>query len=155
MKCSVKGCDLRFALDEYRIRHEKCHVNAQKKQFKCPVCDKTFSIWRVCSLHLWKCHEIDVGLLSCVICNYKTVSPCKFLTFSLDDRRLRLILDKLWPHMLIHEEERRYLCNECGKSFKQFTQLRNHQVLHLANTENVRYSSVFDNCHRLIICEIL
>ncbi|KRT78994.1 zinc finger protein, partial [Oryctes borbonicus] len=110
---------LRFALDEYRIRHEKCHVDSQKKQFRCPVCDKTFSIWRVCSLHMWKCHEIDVGLLSCVICNYKTLSPYK-----------------LWPHMLTHDEKRQCLCNECGKSFKQYTQLRNHQVLHLANTED-------------------
>ncbi|GJQ78916.1 hypothetical protein Trydic_g83 [Trypoxylus dichotomus] len=119
VKCSIKGCDLRFALDEYRIRHEKCHVDLQKKQFRCPVCDKTFSIWRVCSLHMWKCHEIDVGLLSCVICNYKTLSPYK-----------------LWPHMLTHDEKRQCLCSECGKSFKQYTQLRNHQVLHLANTED-------------------
>ncbi|KAI4471578.1 zinc finger protein [Holotrichia oblita] len=119
VKCSIKGCELRFALDEYRIRHEKCHVNSQKKQFKCPACDKTFSVWRICSLHMWKCHEIDVGLLSCVICSYKTLSPFK-----------------LWPHLLTHEDKRQYLCNECGKSFKQFTQLRNHQVFHLANTED-------------------
>lgn len=141
VKCSIKGCDLRFARDEYRIRHEKCHVSSEKKQFKCPVCDKIFSIWRVCSLHLWKCHEIDVGLLSCVICKYKTLSPCKLLFGNLYSlhfiKFIFLFTARLWPHMLTHEEERQYLCNECGKSFKQFTQLRNHQVIHLANSEDV------------------
>lgn len=140
VKCSIKGCELRFALDEYRIRHEKCHVNSQKKQFKCPACEKMFSVWRICSLHMWKCHEIDVGLLSCVICSYKTLSPCKFhnlINSRIFTQFFCYVLVKLWPHLLTHEDKRQYLCNECGKSFKQFTQLRNHQVFHLANTEDV------------------
>ncbi|XP_022903654.2 zinc finger protein 260-like [Onthophagus taurus] len=129
VKCSVKGCDLRFALEDYRLRHEHCHVNGNKKQFRCPTCEKQFSIWRICSLHLWKCHEIDAGLLTCVTCNYKAFSAHKLLS-----------------HMLIHKEQKEFLCNECGKRFKQMSQLRNHQVLHLNHSQSAPNWSSHKKC---------
>jgi uncharacterized protein YbaR (Trm112 family) len=69
VKCSIKGCPLRFDKEESRKRHEDCHVDQNKKQFMCPVCKTKFSIWRICSMHMWKCHSIDLGLLTCPMCN--------------------------------------------------------------------------------------
>lgn len=41
-----------------------------------------------------------------------------------------MFLVRLFTHMAIHEEEKPFLCNNCGKSFKQHSQLKNHQVIH-------------------------
>lgn len=38
---------------------------------------------------------------------------------------------KLLTHMRVHSETREYECSECGKCFKQASQLRNHRVMHL------------------------
>lgn len=76
IKCSVKGCDLRFSMDDMRLRHEKCHVEGQKKQFVCFECNTKFSLWRVCSMHMWNCHKVDLGLYSCQMCSvFKASSP--------------------------------------------------------------------------------
>lgn len=69
VKCSIKGCPLRFDKEESLKRHEECHVNGNKKQFMCLVCKTKFSIWRICSMHMWKCHSIDLDLLTCPMCN--------------------------------------------------------------------------------------
>lgn len=57
----------------------------------------------------------DVGLFTCKICKaYKSATMVKLLT-----------------HMKVHSETREYECSECGKCFKQASQLRNHRVMHL------------------------
>ncbi|KAF5288219.1 hypothetical protein FQA39_LY03987 [Lamprigera yunnana] len=100
-------------MNDMRIRHEKCHVEGEKKQFKCFECGVKFSIWRICSLHLWKCHKVDLGLFTCPMCSvFKASSAGRLLT-----------------HMSTHNTEKPFLCNVCGKHFKQHTELRNHQVL--------------------------
>lgn len=33
-------------------------------------------------------------------------------------------------HLAIHDEAHSFICHECGKGFKQFSQLKNHQVIH-------------------------
>lgn len=57
----------------------------------------------------------DIGLFTCKICKaYKSATMVKLLT-----------------HMRVHSETREYECSECGKCFKQASQLRNHRVMHL------------------------
>jgi hypothetical protein len=74
-----------------------------------------FERWRSCAVHLWKVHAVDAGLLSCPVCQtYKTVTAVK-----------------LENHIKIHGEVRAYTCPDCGKGFKQASQLRNHRVMHL------------------------
>ncbi|XP_018326396.1 zinc finger protein 569 isoform X2 [Agrilus planipennis] len=114
IKCSIKGCELRFAREDTRKRHESCHIDGHKKQFACTECGVKFSIWRICSTHLWKCHKIDMDLLTCPMCNDFKANSC-----------FRLI-----SHMSIHNEEKPFLCNICGKAFKTISQLRTHQVIH-------------------------
>lgn len=78
-RCTLNGCELKFPRDDARIHHESCHDNEQKKQFKCPHCNEKFSVWRMCSSHLWKSHNIDLGLLSCPKCKFKSASFGKLL----------------------------------------------------------------------------
>ncbi|XP_063915343.1 zinc finger protein 596-like isoform X2 [Zophobas morio] len=119
VKCSIKGCPLRFDKEESRKRHEDCHVDQNKKQFMCPVCKLKFSIWRICSMHMWKCHAIDLGLLTCPMCNeFKSYSAVRVIN-----------------HMAIHSEEKPFVCAACGKTFKQMNQLRTHEVTHMAPDE--------------------
>ncbi|KAB0796827.1 hypothetical protein PPYR_10888 [Photinus pyralis] len=130
LKCSVKGCDLRFSLEDMRSRHEKCHVEGEKKQFKCFECGKKFSIWRICSLHLWKCHKVDLGLFTCPMCVvFKASSAGRLLT-----------------HMAIHDVEKPFLCNVCGKSFKLHTELRNHHFVLHKDVESVPEWAVQQQC---------
>lgn len=118
-RCSVKGCLLRFQNPVTRKQHEACHVNQEKSQFMCPACKETFSIWRICNQHLWRNHKIDVGLLSCSMCNnFKSNSEYRVMT-----------------HMATHKEEKPFICSFCGKSFKQRGQLRSHELYHKSPDE--------------------
>ncbi|PBC27843.1 Zinc finger protein [Apis cerana cerana] len=115
IKCSYRGCPYKFSTEETMQQHALCHTESQNgTAFKCTVCrDMKFTKWRQCSLHLWKKHQI--GLFTCKICKaYKSATMVKLLT-----------------HMRVHSETREYECSECGKCFKQASQLRNHRVMHL------------------------
>ncbi|CAD1473552.1 unnamed protein product [Heterotrigona itama] len=115
IKCSYRGCPYKFSTEETMQQHALCHTESQNGMaFKCTVCrDTKFTKWRQCSLHLWKKHQI--GLFTCKICKaYKSATMVKLLT-----------------HMRVHSETREYECSECGKCFKQASQLRNHRVMHL------------------------
>ncbi|KAG7200348.1 hypothetical protein KM043_017805 [Ampulex compressa] len=117
VKCSYRGCPYKFNTEEIMQQHALCHTESQSvTAFKCSVCrDMKFNKWRQCSLHLWKKHQIDIGLFTCKICKaYKSATMVKLLT-----------------HMRVHSETREYECSECGKCFKQASQLRNHRVMHL------------------------
>lgn len=117
VKCIYRGCPYKFSTEETMQQHVICHAESQNANaFKCNICrDVKFAKWRPCNLHLWKKHQIDVDLLSCKICKaYKSATMVKLLT-----------------HMRVHSESREYECPECGKCFKQSSQLRNHRVMHL------------------------
>ncbi|KAL0124560.1 hypothetical protein PUN28_006420 [Cardiocondyla obscurior] len=117
VKCSYQGCPYKFVSEEVMQQHILCHMESDTATtFKCTVCrDMKFSKWRQCSLHLWKKHQIDIGLFTCKICEaYKSATMVKLLT-----------------HMRVHSDSRDYKCPDCNKCFKQASQLRNHRVMHL------------------------
>ncbi|KAL6444163.1 hypothetical protein ACFW04_001834 [Cataglyphis niger] len=117
VKCSYQSCPYKFASEEIMQQHILCHTESETMtKFKCSVCrDVKFTKWRQCSLHLWKKHQIDIGLFTCKICEaYKSATMVKLLT-----------------HMRVHSDTRDYECPDCGKCFKQASQLRNHRVMHL------------------------
>ncbi|XP_053980696.1 zinc finger protein 84-like [Hylaeus volcanicus] len=117
VKCSYRGCPYKFSTEEAMQQHGLCHVESLSgTTFKCTVCrDLKFTKWKQCSIHLWKKHQIDIGMLTCTICKaYKSATMVKLLT-----------------HMRVHSETREYECTQCGKCFKQASQLRNHRVMHL------------------------
>ncbi|XP_054716478.1 zinc finger protein 569-like [Uloborus diversus] len=112
-RCMKSGCGHRFSNEENLHYHYSSHLDIGKS-FMCPECREEFEYWRGLVMHLWKEHGIDVDLYSCSECDYKTYS-----FFKVDN------------HRKIHSEERGFICNQCGKGFKQISQLRNHLVTHL------------------------
>ncbi|XP_077272996.1 uncharacterized protein LOC143903342 isoform X1 [Temnothorax americanus] len=115
VKCFYQGCPYKFASEEIMQQHILYHTESATA-FKCTICrDMKFTKWRQCSLHLWKKHQIDIGLFTCKICEgYKSATMVKLLT-----------------HMRVHSDSRDYKCPDCNKCFKQASQLRNHRVMHL------------------------
>ncbi|XP_071631123.1 uncharacterized protein [Temnothorax longispinosus] len=115
VKCFYQGCPYKFASEEIMQQHILYHTESATA-FKCSICrDMKFTKWRQCSLHLWKKHQIDIGLFTCKICEaYKSATMVKLLT-----------------HMRVHSDSRDYKCSDCNKCFKQASQLRNHRVMHL------------------------
>ncbi|XP_031634482.1 zinc finger protein 91 isoform X3 [Contarinia nasturtii] len=112
VKCSLTGCAYYFENDERRQMHEKCHVSIdvdQVRQFKCLECASESKLWRDCTSHMWKEHKIDIDLLKCPFCSFKSVFAVK-----------------VYRHLQIHDQLKGFLCSLCPKSFEQFNQLRQH-----------------------------
>lgn len=135
VKCTYRGCPYKFSDSEKMQQHVVCHDDIQNvNRFKCNFCRQIkFSKWKQCSLHLWKSHQIDIDLLSCNICNvYKSTAMVKMIT-----------------HMKVHNVNKDYECPDCGKCFKQSSQLRNHRVIHLD-----RKSAEIPRWYTSKICEL-
>ncbi|KAF8782789.1 zinc finger protein 836-like [Argiope bruennichi] len=110
--CEFKGCNVRFrALDNLEY-HNKCHASGGS--FACPECGCTFEKWGGLAGHLWRNHKNDMELHAC--------DQCPFRTHSLS--RLENI------HKKIHLDECLFLCDTCGKKFKNGKQMRNHRAIH-------------------------
>lgn len=112
-RCEIKGCTQHFLSEENLKYHMRCHKE-DEHMFQCGECSEKFEHWRGTTMHLWKDHQIDLDLYTCDKCGYRTYSSFK-----------------LENHCRIHSDERSYVCGVCKKGFKQMSQLRNHQVVHL------------------------
>ncbi|KAJ8302895.1 hypothetical protein KUTeg_019291 [Tegillarca granosa] len=112
-KCPQIGCYAKFKTEESLQIHLKCHVEGEY-HFKCIECSVVEQLWKNLRFHLWKQHKIDTDLLTCDVCG----------KFKADT------LSKLLVHKEVHSSERPYTCDVCGKGFKQFSQMRNHQMIH-------------------------
>lgn len=134
-KCHVVGCYAKFKTKESLNIHVKCHIE-NGTTFMCPDCLQIFPNWRVIRFHLWKLHKIDTDLLECDVCH----------DFRTDG------VSKLMIHKEIHSDERPYTCDVCGKGFRQYSQMKNHQLIH--NTDNhceskIKGKKQCDICKRL------
>ncbi|XP_005107773.1 uncharacterized protein LOC101845953 [Aplysia californica] len=110
--CPMMSCKARFKTDEGLKVHVACH-NLQDTAFTCKECQMPHEFWKHLRMHLWRHHQVDVDLLTCDVCNYKTDTP-----------------HKMSVHMEIHTDVKPYTCNLCGKGFRQSSQMKNHQVIH-------------------------
>lgn len=107
-KCSVESCTVHLESESNAMYHTKCHY---EDSYKCPECNETKTAWKSMAMHLWKNHSINLELLSCHLCSYRTGKK-ELLKF----------------HVKTHSDQRNCLCDECGKGFKNMKQLRNHKV---------------------------
>ncbi|WAR11644.1 ZB16A-like protein, partial [Mya arenaria] len=114
IKCNSRGCGLKFATTELMEKHLEFHIDdatSGPNIFKCTSCEETFPIWKALKIHAWKSHTMDLGLLKCPHCDFRTENH-----------------SKLKIHMAIHGSDRPYVCGQCGKAFKQLSQLKNHDL---------------------------
>lgn len=137
-RCGERSCGYRFRTEESLEYHVRCHAPAGTpggRLYQCPECGEQRDHWRSLAMHLWRSHMLDLDLHRCNQCGYRT-----FSTFKLEN------------HARIHSEERDFTCAQCGKGFKQLSQLRNHHVVHLdrKNTPHKRWYSqqTCDLCQR-------
>lgn len=115
--CEFKGCSVRFRALENLQRHHRCHSDSGSG-FVCCNCNKNSEHWPSMAGHLWRNHGIDLELHACEHCSYRTYSLS--------------ILENI--HKRIHSTEKNFLCDTCGKGFKNCKQLINHKVKHVVKT---------------------
>ena len=121
LKCSIQGCFAKFKKEQSLKIHTMCHKkDNDKSYFVCTVCALEFSVWKHLRMHLWRNHSIDTDLFPCNGCDFRTDT-----------------IHKLLVHKEIHGNERPYVCDVCWKGFKQFSQMRNHQMIHVEYQSNV------------------
>lgn len=125
-RCGERCCGYRFSTESSLEYHVRCHTPTASRPYTCPECGDQRDHWRSLAMHLWRSHLLDLDLHRCSQCNYRT-----FSTFKLEN------------HARIHSDERDFTCAQCGKGFKQLSQLRNHHVVHLdrKNTPHKRWYS--------------
>ncbi|XP_050544991.1 zinc finger protein 92-like [Daktulosphaira vitifoliae] len=130
-KCSIGNCKIKFGTDDNLKYHKRCHSD---DGYQCSELDCHFmdTKWSKIMSHLWKTHNIDLEMFSCNKCNFKTNSLYKLKTF----------------HKSIHEQDRPFLCTECGKKFKSVKQLRNHKVIHSKVDKRLRIDLTCLHCSR-------
>ncbi|RWS12494.1 zinc finger protein 616-like protein [Dinothrombium tinctorium] len=111
--CEYKGCNIRFNLLSNLEYHYKCHKDSGPG-FTCIQCQLSFEHWSSMAGHLWRLHSLDMELYKCEHCSYRTYSSS--------------VLENI--HKRIHFAERNFICDFCGKAFKNQKQLINHKVRH-------------------------
>ncbi|XP_052896886.1 zinc finger protein 846 [Anopheles moucheti] len=131
-KCSRKGCPYKFASYDIRDQHLRCHAEndsmpeasdggakaglpRKRFSFKCSQCDDKFDSWKPCLMHVWREHQIDLGMLRCPVCEKRFVYTVHVFKH-LQTHRLNQTLD--------------VSCRVCGKKFVNTSQRAVHEALH-------------------------
>uniref|UniRef100_A0A182K7X8 C2H2-type domain-containing protein n=1 Tax=Anopheles christyi TaxID=43041 RepID=A0A182K7X8_9DIPT len=145
-KCSRKGCPYKFASFEIRDQHLRCHAEndstsesvdgsekatGQRKRFsfKCSHCDGKFDSWKPCLMHLWREHQVDVGMLRCPVCEKRFVYTVH-------------VFKHLQTHRLNDTQD--VACRVCGKKFVNTSQRSVHEALHRAKEPYVEEDELLD-----------
>lgn len=124
-KCSHEDCNQHFSSEQLLKYHKKSHSGTE---LVCPECaSREFKTFNSLHTHLWRSHKINMELFACSLCDYKTPILSRLKNF----------------HESIHSNEKNYVCNfpECGKSFKNSKQMKNHTMIHKKKKSQIKYSS--------------
>uniref|UniRef100_A0A182PB76 C2H2-type domain-containing protein n=1 Tax=Anopheles epiroticus TaxID=199890 RepID=A0A182PB76_9DIPT len=148
-KCSRKGCPYKFASFEIRDQHLRCHaendstasesaegsdkpgggVSRKRFSFKCSSCDGKFDSWKPCLMHLWREHQIDLGMLRCPVCEKRFVYTVH-------------VFKHLQTHRLNDAQD--VACRVCGKKFVNTSQRSVHEALHRAKEPYAEEDELLD-----------
>lgn len=124
-KCTRKKCKFKFLTMQQRDHHASCHTeDGSESPFACHDCGIHFKKWLQCCMHKWKVHQMDVGLLKCPLCNFRSQ-----------------ISVKVYRHLQTHGALKNYQCDLCDKRFVKLDQMRTHMQTHATNQEESRWYS--------------
>ncbi|CAG0912475.1 unnamed protein product [Notodromas monacha] len=162
-ECGVQHCRVKFASLEDVQTHRKCHKDGV---FICQTCQETYSEWVKLSMHMWKQHSIDVGLLKCRLCKFKHASENGInahqsvhqryqIHCSICDRNFRSS-ESCQKHMVkFHQSEQiEFSCTDCPRRFFSHRLLMRHvdrTHLKLRDFKCSACSATFVDKHRLEI----
>ena len=97
----------------FRRCHDITSTAEDGHVYKCTECELGSNIWSKLAQHMWRKHKIDMELYKCPQCNFRSFT------------RKRLSV-----HRVTHSDVRPFLCDDCGKAFKNDKNLRLHKKLH-------------------------
>ncbi|XP_016098617.1 zinc finger and BTB domain-containing protein 41-like [Sinocyclocheilus grahami] len=92
--------------------HKKKHDSdspVKRKEHKCPFCNKLHASKKTLSRHVKSCGNAIMDFLRCC---------------------LLLLLFCFRLHLRVHHEDKRYECDECGKTFIRHDHLKKHKKIH-------------------------
>ena len=101
-------------------------------RYNCKLCNKTFSRKNSTRIHIACVHNIGSNI---------KCSECPKVCF---------YQSQLEHHMLVHSEERKFVCDECGMNLKSVNHVKVHKTSkHISEEEKIRLFDMF-SCN---ICE--
>lgn len=127
-KCKHNGCNEIVAPKEWAMHLTSKH-NDIYQAFMCDICKKTFSLKRSLRVHIMSSHCTTSKTFKCDICNYSCISMSILKTHKNN----------------VHPNEHRFICSECGKTFKQKNYLQIHMNTH---TGEKPFECPFDDCSK-------
>ncbi len=117
-----KFCGKFFGTLALQKRHHKTHnENEENSEYACSLCNKSYGRKVLLERHMKSHYTESEGL------KQKKSFECDKCGKLFDQQ---FLLNK---HLVVHSEERPYVCDECGRSYKTSADLRFHKERHTDN----------------------
>lgn len=104
-------------------------ITSKRSSSNVHIVQKSFQFGE-CVVHI--CGNVIILIWDCfLVLNASLNQPVLVSCYGYIENTLTFyFLGRLKVHLAIHDEVHPFVCHECGKGFKQLSQLKNHQVIH-------------------------